>query len=212
MSLSGKSPSRSLSGIGRTAAVIALTALGVALAGCTSNPVAAPPVESTAPGTDVEPTPETTETTAPEPTGIPVGLTCDELMTPEQIYAFNPNFGADPGYAVASGSVAAEIVDAQGVSCGFLNQTSNDTIEVAVAHLDAAAIEARKNELVSSSNMVPTYSSFSDEGYFIQKDGSGMADVFVGEYWIHADAASVLFFEPGDAEQFLSSVASNIPA
>lgn len=191
--------------VGGLALVVALM-----LAGCTSNPVASPPVEPSAPA-EAEPAASSAPTpTATVPAGIPVDLACDQVITPEQLYGYNPNFGADPGYTVATDSVAADMVELQGVACGWLNQTSNDTIEVALAHLAPADIEARKNELVTSSNIVPTYAGFSDEGYFDQADGIGSADVFVGEFWIHADAASDVFFEPGDAEQFLSAVAGNI--
>ncbi|MET0590389.1 MAG: iron ABC transporter ATP-binding protein [Naasia sp.] len=177
------------------------------LSGCTSNPVQPGPAPTAEPSASGDVTaPETTATAEPEaPTGIPVTQTCDELITPDEMYEFNPNFGADPGYSPDESSPAQELVDLQGVSCSWLNQTSNETIEVAVAHLDPADVEARKNDLVTSSQPVPTFSPTADEGYFSFDGTTGRADAFVGEYWIMADSS--VFFEPGDAQLIIEDVA-----
>jgi hypothetical protein len=189
----------------RTGAAIAILAV-FALTACTSNPVAAPPVESTAPAAPVEtPIAEAVPTPTP-PAGIPVDLSCDQLVTADELAAFDPGFAPDPGYTAPEGSVASEIVASQGVSCGWLNAATGETIDASVAHLEAADIEARKNQLVTVSKIVPTYAGISDEGYFVQEDGTGRVDLFVGEFWVNAD--STYFFEPGDAEPFVSAIAA----
>lgn len=180
------------------------------LAGCTSNPVQPEPStggSAAAPSSSASPE----ESAAPEPTesvptGIPVTQTCGELISAEELYEFNPNFGADPQYAVDSDSPAQELIDLQGVSCSWLNQTSNETIEIAVAHLEPDDVEARKNDLVTTSQPVPTFSPAADEGYFLFDGASGRADAFVGDYWILADSS--VFFEPGDAQQIVEDVAA----
>ncbi|MFD1715974.1 iron ABC transporter ATP-binding protein [Amnibacterium flavum] len=195
--------------VGRGLLAASLLAASVVLAGCTSNPVAPAPAETTDAPAPVETT--TAPVASPEPTtptGIPITFTCDQLLTPEQVYAFNANFGANPQYVVEPGTVAAEIVALQGISCGWLNQTSNELIEVAVAHLEPADIEARKNELVISSHLVPTYNNVADEGYFTTDGTIGRADVFVGEYWLMM--RSSVFFEPGDAISLVEPAATNL--
>lgn len=188
----------------------AVVVLSLALVGCTSNPVApAPstPASASAPAETPGTTPSATPTT---PAGIPVTIPCDSLVTPDQLYAFNANYGVNPQYVVEPGSAAAQIVALQGISCGWLNQTSNQTIEVALAHLEPADIEDRKNQLVISSHVVPTYNDVADEGYFTTDGTIGRADVFVGDYWLMLRSSE--FFEPGDAIALVDPVAGNIAA
>lgn len=190
-------------------ALLAAALLGASLlTACTSNPVSAPPAESTAPAAPAETPVTVAEPTPTPPAGIPVELACDQLVTADELAAFDPGFAPDPGYTVADGSVGAEIVASQGVSCGWSNAATGETIDASVAHLEPADIEARKNQLVTVSKMVPTYASISDEGYFLQDDGTGRVDLFVGEFWINAD--STYFFEPGDAEPFVSAMADAV--
>jgi hypothetical protein len=143
-----------------------------------------------------------------EPT--PFAIACDELVTNDQMYAFNPNFGADPGYAPKAAGITA-VVDESGTACGWLNQTSGDVIEIGVATLPPGALEQHKNEAALGSNVVPTYGTPPDiEGYFRQVAGTGEAQVFRGAYWIVID--SVALFEPGDAQQLVTAVLGNLPA
>jgi len=191
----------------RWAVLPAVIALGVMLAACTSNPVQPipePALPTAQPGTQVPENPEIVP--EPVPTGIPVDIPCEQLITPEQLASINPTFAVDATYTVAPGSLAESITELHGVSCGWVDQSSGETIEAAVAHLEPADIERRKNEAVTRSNMVPTYNPNADEGYFFNDGSAGTADVFVGDYWIVT--TSSFFFEPGDAEQvvgFLSA-------
>ncbi|WP_431220669.1 iron ABC transporter ATP-binding protein [Leifsonia xyli] len=183
----------------------------VALTGCTPSAAPAPsPTASRTAGASASPTkvplPVVTPTTPP----TPVGLTCDQVLTADQVYAFNPNFGADPGYAPKAGSLEEKIADWQGVACGWLNQTSGDVVQVAVAKPPADVMESLKNRAITEAKPVPTYGTPpSVEGYF--KPGSaGQVQIFRGPYWIVAE--STAFFEPGDAAPLMQSVLGNVPA
>lgn len=182
------------------------------LAACTSNPVQPVPepagspgatiAPSTEPGSEQPPTPTPTPT---GPTSFPVTLSCDQLVTPDQLYGFNPNYSATPGYAPAEGTDAATIASLQGVACSWVNQSSNDSIEIAVAHLAPADIENLKNQLVLSTPSVPTYGGVD---YFANDGTVGEANVFSNDYWIVA--RSVEFFEPGDAVGLIQAVKTNL--
>ena len=116
------------------------------------------------------------------------------------MYAFNPNFGLLDSWTPVAGSAAATAKSEHGLACRWSNQTSGDTIDFSVAHLDAASIEALKNQAVASSTMVPTYG---DEAYFSVKKGVGTAIVFQGDYWLVA--TSVAFLEPGDPADLIDA-------
>ncbi|KRE26120.1 hypothetical protein [Agromyces sp. Soil535] len=194
----------------RHAGLALVAAASVALlAGCT--PEATEPTGSAAPtAAPTEPTaaPEPTETAEP-PTPFPIA--CDQLVTAEQLYAFNPNYGADPGYEPAADTVVALVDEDAGTACGYLNQTSGEVIEIGVATPTTAAGEARRNDAALSSKPVPTYGTPPDvEGYFVHVGGTGEAQVFRGPYWVVVDSTAL--FEPGDAQQLVAAVLENLPA
>jgi len=158
------------------------------------------------------PTPTATATSTPTPsasptvgTDTPLSMGCDALVTGEQLYDFNPNFAPKPDYAPAAGSLAAEAVSRGGVACAWVNLTSGETIEIAAAQPAPERVTALANELVTSSNSVPT---FGVEGYFSVTDGVGVANAFPAPFWVTASAAT--FLEPGDAEPLMSVAISNL--
>lgn len=180
---------------------VAIAALAVALlAGCTPAPQ---PTETdlSGPNPGVDPTGEPAPTLTAQPTGTPVTQSCDDLVSPDTIYAYNPNFGLLSDYEPRAGSAGESALKYSGVACRWQNQTSGENIDVSVAQLDDATLTALKNSAFEDSAMVPTYG---EEAYFTVTDGVGIAQVFQGEYWIIAESPT--FFEPGDATEIVDSV------
>lgn len=195
----------------RSAGLVLVAAASAALlAGCTG---ASPEPSASAAPTAGPATP--TSTSAPQPTEtveppVPFEIACDALITPDQLYAFNPNFGTDPGYQPQAASVVTAVEQDAGTACGYLNQTSGEVIEIAVATPTEQAGEARRNDAALRSKPVPTYGTPPVvEGYFNVAAGSGTAQVFSGPYWIVIDSPAL--FEPGDAQQLVASVLQNLP-
>ncbi|MCD1571830.1 iron ABC transporter ATP-binding protein [Agromyces mediolanus] len=196
----------------RTAVAAAFVAAAAvaALAGCAGDapaPTGSP--SSTPTATDAAPSESPTPTATETPT--PFAADCDTLITAEQIYAFNPNFGLQDGFEPSSADVTAT-VDAGGTACGWLNQTSGDPIQLGVATPAPSALESARNQAASSSNAVPTYGTPpAVEGYFRQSGNSGEAQIFTESgYWIVIESSAL--FEPGDAQQLVEAVLSNLPA
>lgn len=189
-------------------------AAGLLLAGCTpaaeeeptaSESAAAPSPTATA-GVPAS-TPAPSATAAPEPDGTPVAFGCDDVLTLDEMYAYNPNFGRQDDYAPADGTAQAEVVAEQGISCQWVNLTSGATIEVGVSQLGDDEIVDRHEALQASSSAVPTFGA---EGYFTVVDGVGEAQVFSGPYRIVA--TSTAFIEPGEATQIVQSAIDGLPA
>ena len=205
----------------RTAVTLLTVAASVTLlAGCAAaHPTAttsAKPSTSTGPATPgAKPgdppktgaTPRATPT--PEPT--PVALSCDKLLTPEQLYSFNPNVGADPGYKPKRGSLVAKVASRKGTACGWLNQTSNETVEFAVARPAASELTDMKDAAISTSHAVPTYGVPPEvEGYFAPGGDAGVVQVFSKGYWIVGSSST--FLEPGDPAELVADILANLPA
>lgn len=183
--------------------VVLASAMLVVLSGCvpTTSPTAsgsASGLASSTPSASSSPT----ATAAPTPTASPTPVTigCSTLITADDMYKFNPNFGLLTSWTPTKGSAAATALSESGIACRWSNQTSGDTIDVSVAHLDASSIEDLKNEAVSQGTLVPTYG---DEAYFSTTGGVGTAVVFQGNYWLVA--TSVAFAEPGDPADLIAA-------
>ncbi|HWU47297.1 MAG TPA: iron ABC transporter ATP-binding protein [Humibacter sp.] len=194
----------------RVMATLAACLVGVGLlAGCAAShsPKPAPsPSRTDSPRAD-PPTP--TPTPTPTATPTPVTLTCDQVLTAQQLYDYNPNFGDDPGYKPAAGSLPAQAVQFGGVACGWLNQTSKSVLEASVATPTDDQLTQLGNAAVTSSHVVPTYGSPPLLGYFTISNGAGVAQVFTGKWWIVVSSKD--FLEPGDAQPAMSAVLQNLP-
>ncbi|WP_353815474.1 iron ABC transporter ATP-binding protein [Agromyces sp. SYSU T00266] len=192
-------------------AAASATALALALSACTDP--AASPAETSAPpaasGTAAATAPAE-PTIEPEPTEepIPFEVACEEILTADQVYAFNPNYGTAPDYAPSAATIT-DVVDASGTACGWSNQTSGEVIEVGVASLPEHAYELQVGDAAMRSNPVPTYGTPPEvEGFFRQSGGVGQAQVFADGYWIVVE--SPVLFEPGDAQGLVADVIANV--
>ncbi|TAL44233.1 MAG: hypothetical protein EPN91_04810 [Salinibacterium sp.] len=185
----------------RSLALVLLFASAATLTGCTAAPTPEPTV------TGAPPVSTTTATPSPSASadGIPVTITCDELVSPQTMYDYNPNFGLVDNYVPAAGSKAAEIVALKGLACRWVNQSSNETIDVSVANLPHDHLESLANALVESSNAVPTYGV---EGYFETNGPIGEANAFSDPFWIVA--SSTTFSEPGDAQPIVEAAIAGL--
>ena len=194
-------------GLALTGATLAL----IALAGCAPES-SAEPTASAAPSATAtaEPTasatataePTATPTPPPAPEGTPVALTCDQVLTPDDVYALNPNFGEDPEYA-ASSNAAVTATTYGGLACGWLNQSSGEVIEVVLAMPNESLANTLKDAALSDGEIVPTYGSAPEvEGYF--SASSSTAQVFTRGYWVAVTDPGMI--EPGDAGPVLDIV------
>ncbi|GGF01766.1 hypothetical protein D9V28_13820 [Mycetocola zhadangensis] len=126
------------------------------------------------------------------------------------MYNFNPNFSLVEDGAPKADSKAGTIADMGGLTCQWVNNTSKETIDVAVAKLTDEELTALKNSAITESTPVPTYGAPPIEGYFTVIGSEGEAQIFTGSYWI--TARSVAFFEPGDVEQLATAAMGHLPA
>jgi hypothetical protein len=178
----------------------------IALAGCTPTGDGGTP--SSSPDASGEPSTTPTPGATDDPTGTPIPASCDQLVSPDTLFVYNPNFGAIDDYTPAAGTPGASALTYQGVACRWQNATNGQNIDVSVAELDDDTLTALKNAAFADSEMVPTYG---DEAYFtVDSDSIGVAQVFQGPYWIVAE--SPVFFEPGDATEIIQSVIDGLGA
>jgi hypothetical protein len=126
----------------------------------------------------------------PSVVGIPIDLDCNQVLSPEAIYNYNPNVGVDPGYTPSL--LAMQALDYGGVACGWINQTSAITLSVAVAKLDENGVDLVREAAAAKSGAVPLAGS---DGSFRATDVGGVVEAFVGDYWVIVESRAFTIAE-----------------
>lgn len=197
----------------RTARPLAITGVllgSLLFAGCapTDEPASSPTPKPTASESSAPSATPTAEPTEDPILSEPIDLTCNELLTPDDVYAFNPNVTFAEDGQPKPDSKAGTIAGMNGLTCQWVNNSSNETMDVAVAKLTDDQLTALKNLAVTESTQVPTYSAPPVEGFFTVITNEGEAQVFSGAFWVTLRSSA--FFEPGDAEQLAEAAIANL--
>lgn len=183
-------------------------ALALSLTACTGPSQAAPSPTPTA-GPQASATPGATPTTTPTPdlASTPFAVDCDALLDTGSLSTWYPGLTVVPddeasGDESRDGEALQQVADADGTTCTW-QDSSGATVTVGVAHFDPDSLDELANELVATSNSVPTYGV---EGYFDTPGEIGTAEAFSSPAFVVA--RSTTFLEPGDAEPVVSAVLS----
>ena len=134
----------------------------------------------------------------PAPThapGTPIGLDCNGLLSPQDVYDFNPNTTLQPAYKPKSGSDGSAALSFNGISCGLVNNSSGAITSVSVAHPAASDLAALKSAAAKGTAV----SGLGDAAFFSTSGQTGQLQVFTGPFWI--TASSVFFGTADDARQ-----------
>jgi predicted small lipoprotein YifL len=180
---------------GRAFASLVAAATLLTLAACVDAPEQpVPPTPTTAPTATAEPEP------TPTSGAQPLDIECAELVDPDTMYSFDPNYALVGSFDPQPGSLAADQVAAGGVTCQWVRESGGGTIDLSVAAFTEEQITELKNEAFAESEMVPTYG---DEAYFEVEGDVGTAIVFQGRFRLVVSSAA--FFEPGEPTAIIES-------
>lgn len=194
----------------RTAAVVAIGAMAVfGLAGCkdTAKQSASPSNGGSTPSDSASPAPEATPSASQTPKrtpGTPIGVSCMDLIPPQTMYDFNPNFSLQLNYAPAAGTAASTALGYEGLACGWINQTSRAIISVGAAHPAASDLAV----LRSAAGSGTAVSGLGDAAWFSTSGGIGQLQVFTGPFWI--TASSDYFGTADDARDLVKAAVAAI--
>jgi len=191
-------------------AVFALVLTGCSAGGEPTPTKSAQPTSSPSaePTSSAEPTP--TPTPTPEATGSPIAQSCGDLLTLQNIYDFNPNYGTAPSYSPTAGGLAETAASYNGLTCGYSNQSSGELIEVSVAAPNDVLMITLKQQADADSQPVPTYGTPPVvDGFFNYIGGSGQAQVFTGTYWVTMSSPA-FYNEPGAVEGLMTAVLGHL--
>ncbi len=188
----------------RCAAGLLAVSVALALSSCVDAGAGpALPAESESPA----PSGTTAPTTAPTAAGEPITMSCIELIDPNAVYAFDPNFASLDEWTPPAGSSAAEALAAGGIACELVRETGAVTIDVFAARLGGDSLDQKKSDAADQGEAT---SAYGDEAYFALDGDVGTATVFQGEYWLVM--SSVAFASPEDPAGLIDSALSALAA
>ncbi|SEN32567.1 hypothetical protein [Cryobacterium luteum] len=199
---------------GRSGVLLAGGALfALVLTGCSAGDEPTPTNSAAATsGASADPTeqPTSSPTPTPEATGSPIAQTCGDLLTLQDVYDFNPNYGTAPDYSPSANGLAETAATYNGLTCGWSNQSSGELIEVSVVAPNDVLMTTLKQQADADSQAVPTYGTPPTvDGFFTFAGGSGQAQVFTGSYWVTMSSPA-FYNEPGAAEGLMSAVLGHL--
>lgn len=114
-----------------------------------------------------------------------VPLSCEQVVPLETLYSFNPNYALDLSQSPRPDTPAKQIQDLRGVVCTYVNLTTGEIVQIAVAQLDPAGIKEIDKKLQATST--PTHAFTSEvpsTSYFSVENGTGISQVLTDKYWI----------------------------
>jgi hypothetical protein len=182
-------------------AVLALTGcLNQASAPTNTTSASAPTSSSSAPSApSASPSPT-------NPPGTPVTIACTSVLTPQQVYNYNPNYVATQAFKPGQGTLGATAVAASGRVCGWVNETSGVKLEVAVAQPAPRQLATLRSAATSGTAVQPGGSA---TGFFSVAGGSGTLQIFTGAYWIVLSSADIA--SQTDVATLATDVLGNLP-
>lgn len=190
--------------LARIALLTASAALVASLTGCSMFPTS----EVTG-----SPKPKQTETTTSSPTPsatasaeeiIALGKSCDQLISLQALYDFNPNYSANPKYSPSDG-LPQQAVDLGGVSCGYINLTSDEKVTVSAAKLSDGNAAKVASQMSSSGSSTDVYGA---PGSFNSQSGEGTAQVLDKNTWVIVQSGA--FLDPKDAAGLMSAAMKSL--
>lgn len=122
------------------------------------------------------------------------------------MYTYNANFTLSDSYSPKAGSRAAKVISLKGIACEWVNDSSREKIDIAVANLGQQGMLAKQDQLGSGAKEVEVGGT---SGYFATAGTVGRTDAFAVKYWITADSAS--FESAADASELVKDVIGNLP-
>lgn len=140
--------------------------------------------------------------------GIPMKVACNELMTPANLYEYNPNFSYDPSAKLFENFATKQIAELNGINCVFLNLSSQQTVQLSVAHISQDSLEEVTDMVKNIPGILIENSPEGVATYFLQDSTIGITIEIVDDYFI--SVASEGFQQASDTHDFITPVIGSL--
>jgi len=184
--------------------------LVLVLSGCASTEIktqpSAPP--SLSPSTSSEPSNENSLPSSGDLKGENISFTCEDFVTPENLYDYNPNLAlSSQKSSIESSSFPSSMKVLGGIQCNYINLSSSEGIETAIAKVSSEQT-SDLSKIVSQQGNPATVSFAADASSFFTFEGKGCISLAIDSYWVIS--CSPWFQSASDAEEFLKTGLSRL--
>ena len=146
---------------------------------------------------------ETTSVPSSEPLhGVTPGVKCQDLISRQALYEFNPNFSLVTGQSPVQPAVSSPYEKLGGITCNYMNQTSGEVIQISLAKITESAVDIPSSSFAKGGSPVSSLSTGETKSFFSQSNGNYVFRVVRGSYILVT--TSTLLSTPEDNYKFIS--------
>ena len=139
----------------------------------------------------------------------PLYKACNELISVEALYDFNPNFSYDASATPKNGSLGEIALTKSGTYCDYINLSSGENIELSVSQISNQSLKDWVQKLHENSRVTEIFDLPAEGlGFFSRKNNEGVAQVMIGNTWIVISSTS--FYIPEDTISLMSVVVNSL--
>ena len=122
----------------------------------------------------------------------PIDISCDQALSLQSLYEFDPNLALTPNHKTLFGSIGAQQEALGAISCLLTNLSSQEEFQVVITKLDVAS-EKHQVSVISNPMTGDTAYQVSSgvPGLFSTADSVGTAQFMAGKYWVSISSKSL---------------------
>ncbi len=113
--------------------------------------------------------------------GDPITIGCSQLITPQEMYDYDPNLYLGGTWTPTAGSPAQKAQSWNGLGCQAIRETGGVTMEISVASIKD---RGTMDDLRTAASTGTPVSGYGDVAYFKTVGGFGELQIFKGKYWM----------------------------
>ena len=138
---------------------------------------------------------------------IPITFTCDDVLSAQELYDYNPNVLFDQSLVQANGPGIEYSKKFSGLLCTYVNETSRDTVTLSISQLNNDGTHSLEEQ--AKLEALGTVEIGSNVAYFTRSEGLGLYKLFSGKYFV--TTASPQYSAESDGVKFLSTIQEQLP-
>lgn len=162
------------------------------LTGCanTSGSIASPAISKSMPTASVS----KSSSQAPSPSSTPsaftlksdpIDITCEQALSLQSLYDFDPNLALTPNHKTIFGSIGAQQESLGAVSCLLTNLSSQEETQIVITKLNDESAKHERSAFAEPAGGETAFQVSSGvPGIFSAFDGVGTAQFMAGNYWV----------------------------
>ena len=122
----------------------------------------------------------------------PIDITCEQALSLQSLYDFDPNLALTPNHKTIFGSTGAQQESLGAISCLLTNLSSQEEFQVVITKLNETSAKHQNTAVANPGAGETAYQVSSGvPGIFTTADSVGTAQFMAGNYWVSIASKSL---------------------